>query len=207
MSIIAVLDLVKLSKVKMHGLARYCPQFPCGSDTVARPPRPRSVRYLLEHRSTCKTYTSGDTPLAALYRMYEFFLLADTVRLREEIEDFYERSKWPIHKIPDPMDADPERYAVLSVMTCMLMLAVNDKVRHGVPRGGLGVLYSQEQIQRYRRHAKFERQPTWALKVPPLKHVLQIPTAYGQVPKSLKNADHDFWMKNILCYTPHVYFI
>ena len=95
------------------------------SSTSGNLQRPPSVQYLLEHSKHRNAETRGVTPIASLYRMYEFIVLGFTVGLRTEIEWFFNHASWKLSEIPDPDDPDPERYAILAVLPRFLVIAYN----------------------------------------------------------------------------------
>ena len=61
-------------------------------------------------------WTIRDTPLCAVYRLYEIYMTREFVLLRLECEYIWHQSgrKWSLRSIPDPRDPDPARYAMLA---------------------------------------------------------------------------------------------
>lgn len=56
---------------------------------------------LLSQRENLAPFGSVDTPLFALYRLYEHLVLNGTTGLRNELERFW-FNRWPVSSIPDP---------------------------------------------------------------------------------------------------------
>ena len=75
-----------------------------------------------------------DTPLAALYRLYENIMLDQNINMRNELESFWYHNSWAIKEIPDRRDLDPERYAVLACITALLVPSFNYRINLGLPR-------------------------------------------------------------------------
>ncbi|KAL9063251.1 MAG: hypothetical protein Q9157_008333 [Trypethelium eluteriae] len=97
--------------------------------------RSPTVQHILKHRDFRRAYMEGYTPLATLYRIYEYVVLDDVIAYRNEIEDFWDEGpKWPVAGIPDPQDPDPARYAILAVMTLFIHDAFNERIDVGIPR-------------------------------------------------------------------------
>ena len=76
----------------------------------------------------------GDTPLAALYRIYEHIVLDQHIEVRNEIEAFWYHADWAVRDLPDPRDPHPERYACLACIPALLCLAFNKRIELGLPR-------------------------------------------------------------------------
>lgn len=152
-----------------------------------------------------------DTSLFALYRLYEFIVLDKRFAYRNLIEWLWRQHHWKVHDIPDPEDDDPSRYAFLAGVTYLLVKAFNERIANGLRRGK-SPLISMEEIEQARGQPESERPyeqvPSWAEKVPPLEETLVIPTDEGVIleGKEDKRADPDFLCKNILLWTPHIWF-
>ena len=156
-----------------------------------RPPLPPSVPDLINDRSSVgrrHPYRDHpafpgnhfpDSPLASLYRLYEFFVIDRATSFRTEAEWFRENAKWAVHDIPDPKDTDPLRYAILAGLTEVLAFGFNWLVNQGLPRGLL--IYSSEILAAQPK--EFETPPEWALKVAPLAEKVFVPNEKGQVVK------------------------
>jgi hypothetical protein len=150
-----------------------------------------------------------DTPLFALYRLYEHLVLNRTIGLRNELERFWS-NRWPVSSIPDPHDhSEPARYAVLACIPALMMLAFNNRIALGIPRHADATI-SLEEIKAYRNEEKvYESVPEWTLKVKPLEEVLKIPHDGGETLKWFddERASRQLREKNILCWQPHIHFI
>src|SRR5712664_3036048 len=99
------------------------------------------------------------TPLESLYRMYEhIFCINNSSGLYSEIEFFFNHSDWKVSDIPDPVDPDPTRYAIVSAIPHLLIEYVNKK---GLP---------------------LETVPSWCAHVPKLNKILVIHNSGGKRP-------------------------
>ncbi|KJF61169.1 uncharacterized protein CIMG_11548 [Coccidioides immitis RS] len=150
-----------------------------------------------------------DTPLFALYRLYEHLVLNRTTGLRNELERFW-FNKWPVSSIPDPQDhSEPARYAVLACIPALMALAFNKRIELGIPRRADAIM-SMEEIEKYRNEERvYEQVPQWTLSVKPLQAILKIPHDGGETLESFddKRASPQLREKNILCWQPHIHFI
>ncbi|KAF4994790.1 hypothetical protein FDECE_12995 [Fusarium decemcellulare] len=164
-----------------------------------RPPPPRE---LLTHRThyelpllNRRVDPNEDSPIYALYRIYEHLVLDQHLELRNEIEGFWYHADWAVVDIPDPCDPDP------------------DRIEMGLPREAPPV-FNQDMLDQWRaQERKFESAPLWTDKVPQLDEVLIIPHWDNQerdfIPlKSFDcaEASKEFTNKNILVWHPHVHF-
>ncbi|KAF8217067.1 hypothetical protein K438DRAFT_1430096, partial [Mycena galopus ATCC 62051] len=117
-----------------------------------------------------------DTAVASFYRIYEFAVLHDNIRFRNEIEYFCHRP-WPISSLPDPHDFDPERAAFLAALTRILCESFNDRIVRGLPRNAPAYI---EDFAALRAQPKvFETPPAWAERTPPLDRPLRIDAREG----------------------------
>jgi hypothetical protein len=152
-----------------------------------------------------------DSSLYGLYRLYEFIILDKVFDYRNALEAFWRQHQWAIQAIPDPKDSSPERYAFLAGCTYLLARSFNQRVKLGLQRG-MPSLITPEEAEEARNvpdHLRrYESVPEWAMSVPALATTLVIPTHDGVVLESHsdKRADPDFLAKNILLWTPHIYF-
>ncbi|KAG5918109.1 hypothetical protein E4U42_006993 [Claviceps africana] len=152
-----------------------------------------------------------DSPLFALYRLYEFIVLDRHLDYRNALEYFWRRHIWKLEDIPDPQDDDPERYAFLAGCTCLLARSFNQRVELGLRRENPPLITPEEAetARNVPSHLRpWERVPKWAEKVAPLKDTLFLPTHEGETIKDQHDprADPDFKAKNILLWTPHIFF-
>ena len=90
------------------------------------------------------TPRSSLTPLGSLYRMYEYVVYDHVLGLRTEIEFFFNHSHWKVAKIPDPVDSDPKRYAIISVIPHLLVKAFNRLIERGLPRDAPAIIMGDE---------------------------------------------------------------
>ena len=152
-----------------------------------------------------------NSSLYALYRLYEYILLDNVIAYRNLLEWFWRQSQWSVHDIPDPQDREPTRYAFLSGVTYLMVRSYNARVKLGLVRDA-STLLSMEEVEANRTRPDeervYERVPEWAGKVPPLADLLRIRTHEGVTldDRDDKRADEDFLAKNILLWTPHIYF-
>jgi hypothetical protein len=182
------------------------------------PPGPRDLlqgrlKYegpLLERRVDTET----DTPVKALYRMYEHIMLDQSLEIRNEFEAFWFRSGWKVSEIPDPRDPDPERYAVVACIPALLCLAFNKRIELGLPRDAPAI-FTRDQLEEWRsRGREYEMEPEWTEGVPQLDQRLAIPHWDNDkrefVPldaSETTKASKEFAKKNILIWQPHIHFI
>jgi hypothetical protein len=154
-----------------------------------------------------KRNSPTDTPLASLYRLYHFIVTDDTIELRNELEFFFNRAEWPVNAIPDPKDTDPQRYAILAVLTALMCRAFNRLIAKGLPRDAPPIVSDWETLAAQPRI--LEEVPQWAKEVPALETRLDIPDEKDVFldgpgdPKACK----EFLAKNILIEEPHIYFV
>ncbi|KAL8786513.1 MAG: hypothetical protein Q9213_002740 [Squamulea squamosa] len=156
-----------------------------------------------------------NSPLFALYRLYEAIVLDRNIDMRNEIEWFWRKRDWPVRDIPDPQDTDPARYAVLASIPSLIIQAYNRLIDLGLPREAPGIMTNEQFEEMKQRPKLFEEAPEWAIKVPPLDKVLKIPhRAHGYTGPWETVDDWDdvrasvpFKMKNILIWEPHIFFL
>jgi hypothetical protein len=87
-----------------------------------------------------------DTPLSSLYRLYHFIVTDDTTELRNELEFFFNRAQWPVNAIPDPKDTNPQRYAILAVLTALMCRAFNRLIEKGLPGNAPPIVHDFEAL-------------------------------------------------------------
>lgn len=109
-----------------------------------------------------------DTPLRAIYRLYETFMTQEFVLLRLECEYMWRQlgQKWSISSIPDPCDPDPIRYAMLASIVEELAEAFNWRLKHGQRRNGKHVSRTMENPW---PQYDPEVTPPWTASVPPIQ--------------------------------------
>lgn len=155
-----------------------------------------------------------DTPLDALYRLYEHIMLDQNIEMRNELEAFWFHCDWKVCEIPDPKDPDPERYAVLAVIPTLLVLAFNKRIELGLPRHAPPIFTYDELDQWKREERKLEKEPDWVDGVIGCENQLAIPHWNNDQKKfiTLSNLDdpgvsEEFAQKNILTLKLHIHFI
>jgi len=155
-----------------------------------------------------------NSPLTALYRIYEHIMLDQHIEIRNELEAFWFQSDWKVCDIPDPKDPDPERYAVLSCIPLLLCLAFNKRIELGLPRNAPPI-FTHDQLDEWRaKERQYETAPPWIEAVPSLEQTLTIPHWDNSkrdfvALDSLEDerASKQFAAKNILIWQPHIHFI
>lgn len=171
---------------------------------------PPTVAWLLAHRAERlgrRAQFQGRTPTASLYRMYEYLVVGYTVGLRTEIEFFFNQPTWAVAAIPDPMDPDPERYAILAVLPFYLVKAFNRLIERGLPRDSPAIIASpavEEELRR--REVILEEEPSWVAQVPALQQTLIIPDEFDKEPEENARSKR-FLDMNIVAEEPHVLFV
>jgi hypothetical protein len=148
-----------------------------------------------------------DTPLAALYRLYEHIMLDQNIEMRNELESFWFQPHWPVHAIPDPHDPDPERYAVLAVIPALLVSAFNKRIDLGLPRDAQPI-FTMDQFDEWRAgERERERVPEWTKGVAGCEQVLRIPHWDNEVRDFVtidgfddERASREFAEKNVLVW-------
>lgn len=141
-------------------------------------------------------------------------MLDQNIQMRNELEAFWFKREWKISDLPDPNDSSAERYAVLSCIPSLLVLAFNKRIELGLPRDAPSI-FTHDQLDQWRaQERKYEREPEWVSTVPRLGITLAIPHWDDDQSKFvvLENFDDwrasmDFARKNVLIYQPHIHFI
>ncbi|KAH6612922.1 hypothetical protein B0J18DRAFT_470273 [Chaetomium sp. MPI-SDFR-AT-0129] len=183
--------------------------------TVTTPPPPLSptaptVSWLLAHRNeriTQSALTKGQTPLASLYRMYEYLTIGHIKALRSEIERFFNHPSWAVSAIPDPADPDPQRYAILAGIPSLLVTAFNRLIERGLPRGSPSIITGVEMEEELRRRpVVLETEPAWVGRVPALREVLVLPGPGGEVAEGEERYGRLLRL-GVVVGTPHVLFV
>lgn len=152
-----------------------------------------------------------DSPLFALYRLYEFIVLDGVFDYRNTLEAFWRRREWPVQEIPDPGDQDAQRYAFLAACTYLVVRSFNQRVKLGLRRDNPPLITPEEAdaARNVPDHLRqWEAVPDWAANAAPLADTFVLPTHDGVIldDKGDPRADPDFLAKNILLWTPHIFF-
>lgn len=152
-----------------------------------------------------------DSSLFGLYRLYEVIVLDKVFAYRNALEMFWRQKTWALKDIADPKDDDPERYAFLAGCTYLLARSFNQRIKLGLSRQMPAILL-HEQVEELRNQPdhlrQYEQVPEWAQAAKPLEETMFIPTHDGELltGKDDKRADPDFLEKNIVLWTPHIFF-
>ncbi|MCJ1249723.1 hypothetical protein MMC30_006949 [Trapelia coarctata] len=168
-----------------------------------------SLDVLMERLYATPPGVPHDTPLYALYRIYEHLVLNRSLSLRNEFEYFW-FARWPLASIPDPEDyACPERYAVLACIPHLLLEAFNRRIELGLPRHAEAIMTREEMDEYQGAERVYEMAPEWTGRVPACGEVLVIPHEDGEVLEGFadERASWQLREKNILCWQPHIHFI
>ncbi|KAG8417598.1 hypothetical protein J3459_006532 [Metarhizium acridum] len=153
-----------------------------------------------------------DSPLYALYRLYEWIMVDDVIHMRNELEMFW-WARWPVSSIPDPGEqGDPERYAVLACIPALIVESFNERNEQGLRRQEPhSILSLEEQLQWAATPKIVESEPSWTKTVPPLQKLLHIPHSQPYTPQLTTLDDPQacpaFKKRNILAIRPHIHFI
>ncbi|KAF8122664.1 hypothetical protein EV363DRAFT_1182140 [Boletus edulis] len=148
-----------------------------------------------------------DSPSASLYRIYAFFVLGWTTAFRNELEYFCcSHPDWRVSALPDPVDPDPTRYAVLAVLTRLMCASFNRRIELGLPRDAPAIITDFAALRA--RPKLYERPPEWADRVVPLEEEVFIPDAEGkQLAEDDPEVSEEFRTMNIIVHMPHIYFV
>ncbi|KAJ7067254.1 hypothetical protein C8F01DRAFT_663388 [Mycena amicta] len=130
-----------------------------------------------------------DTAAASFYRIYEFAVLHDNLRFRNEIEYFCHR-QWPIASLPDPCDFDAERLAFLAALTRILCASFNARIEMGLHRDVPAYITNWEELRA--RPKIWETPPLWAEATPALERQLRIGGTLEDDPQLSSHADGDY---------------
>ena len=144
-----------------------------------------------------------DTPLYALYRLYDYFVVDHVTGYRNQLEYFWKQRTWAVSKVPDPRDDDAARYAFLSCVPALIVRAFSARIKLGLA-GDTPAIISPEQAKELRSRPEsskmYESVLTWTKTVPPLLEPLFIRSHDDVVMDGLDDprVDRDFKTKNIL---------
>ena len=148
-----------------------------------------------------------DTPSAAFYRIYEFFVLGWTTAFRNELEYFCcSHPDWSISALPDPADSDPMRYSVLSVLTRLMCASFNRRIELGLPRDAPPIIIDFAALRA--RPKVYETPPEWAERVVALEEKVSLPNAEGKkLAENDPEVSEEFRVMNIIVQMPHIHFV
>ncbi|KAK7042433.1 hypothetical protein R3P38DRAFT_2890448 [Favolaschia claudopus] len=115
------------------------------------------------------TFCARDTPLRALYRLYECTVDYDANEMMLDSQYwFHQQAHWRLVEVPDPEDPDPTRYAVIASLVEDLVDSFNYKIKLGLRRG---ITFERPWLIKDFKddpHPPFECAPLWTSRVGPL---------------------------------------
>ena len=129
------------------------------------PPPPEQIlakrfeysQLLRERRYRIPADSHADTPLFALYRLYECFVVDNVTGYRNALEYFWRQHDWILADIPDPKDhGSPSRYAFLACTVLLLVECFNEKIKLGSARDAPAIM-TPEQAEAYRTKPESEK--------------------------------------------------
>ncbi|KAF3480028.1 uncharacterized protein GIQ15_07004 [Arthroderma uncinatum] len=125
----------------------------------------------LKNLQAVPVWRSRDTPLRSIYRLYEAVMAGeeyfDVIGYETEYFWYQDRRSWEPHRIPDPADPDPIRYAILASIAEALVFALNWRLSIGMRRNG-NHIYRQHGSDPYPPYDPLPM-PSWTRDVPPVK--------------------------------------
>ncbi|KAF7717534.1 Uncharacterized protein PECH_005462 [Penicillium ucsense] len=159
-------------------------------------------------------WRSRDTPLRALYRIYEAVVAREFYAIGSEVEYFWYQSgrKWAVHRIPNPRDRDPVRYAILACVAEELAQAFNWRMSLGMRRDKNKHIYRQTFEDSLPSFVP-EIAPSWAKVVPPIDAALlgEFPRDFldrmGRLVLEEGGENPIFARRNVVMDTGHFYTI
>ncbi|PGH29217.1 hypothetical protein GX50_08052 [[Emmonsia] crescens] len=122
----------------------------------------------LKNLQAIPIWCSRDTPLRSLYRLYEAIMAGDDMYavIQYELEYFWYQSGrlWELHRIPDPRDSNPIRYAIIACIVEAMPASFNFKLSIGMRRDENNVDPTESGYAPYEPVAG----PMWTKHVPPV---------------------------------------
>ncbi|KAJ3500962.1 hypothetical protein NLJ89_g9557 [Agrocybe chaxingu] len=112
-------------------------------------------------------FRKRDTPLRAIYRLYEWLCTNSDSEIMQEAWYFFNlQPTWVLKDIKDPKDPDPFRYAILAAVVELLALSFNKKIKLGMRRGitnkkPLMIFEFKKDL-----NPPYEEAPLWCAEVP-----------------------------------------
>lgn len=153
----------------------------------------------------------ADTPLYALYRLYEYFVVDHVTGYRNQLEYFWRQRSWAVRDIPDPKDEDPTRYAFLACVPALLVRSFNERIKLGLARDTPAII-SPEEAEELRTRPEssksYDELPEWTKNVPALSETLVMPSHDDIMMEGFDDPRASDWFKpkNILTWGPHIHF-
>ncbi|KAG9002225.1 hypothetical protein FRB94_004040 [Tulasnella sp. JGI-2019a] len=181
----------------------------------------------------CRTGPPTDTPLKSLYRLYQFFVVGWTTAARAEMRYFWQQESWLLIDIPDPLDVDEIRYAIVAVLVRVLCKEFNGfRIERGLARGSAittsppsaagpageqsvspTTLSNTDETHVDAKTApimegKIEAVPAWVSAVPRVTEKgggwVRLPGVRGVPDEHDQGLSEDFWVAGILVEEPHL---
>ncbi|KAJ5098735.1 hypothetical protein N7532_005736 [Penicillium argentinense] len=157
-------------------------------------------------------WRARDTPLRSLYRLYEAIVAREFYAIGPEVEYFFYQSRrsWAIHRIPDPEDHDPVRYAILACIAEELALAFNWRMGLGMRRDKTKHIY-RKTFDDLLPPFVAEIAPGWTRRVGPIDVDLledfpaELRDAAGRLVLEEGGENPNFADRNIVTDTGHFY--
>src|SRR5438445_9243247 len=72
-----------------------------------------------------KLFRVRDTPIVALYRLYECTCIRDEISIVNEVMYIFYHNDWLLEDFPDPKDGNKARYTVLAAIMASLVRGFN----------------------------------------------------------------------------------
>lgn len=180
------------------------PNLPPSVDELLAEPSSVRRRHPRRYHPSLRNNNFPDTALASLYRLYEFYIIDDTISFRNEIEWFWHRHDWQVHAIPDPSDTDPLRYALLGGLTEILCQSFNRLINLGLPRDSPPIVEDFAALAA--RPKVLECPPEWLANIQPLPEPVFVPNGKGER-VAAEDSSLVFRKWNIFIEHPHSYFV
>ncbi|KAJ5677800.1 uncharacterized protein N7477_003433 [Penicillium maclennaniae] len=166
----------------------------------------------LANMSSVPIWRARDTPLRALYRIYEAMVAREPYAIGPQVEYFFyqnERS-WKVSQIPDPCDCDPVRYAILACVAEELARAFNWRMSVGMRRDKRKHIY-RKTFEDLLPPFVAETAPRWTRAVPAFdpECITDLPgelvDAQGRLVLEEGGENPSFAERNIVTNTGHFY--
>ena len=140
------------------------------------PPPQEIISYKSEYMASIRARkyrvpkgVTADTPLYALYRLYEFLVVDHVTGYRNQLEFFWKRRSWAVRDIPDPKDEDPARYTFLACVPALIVSSFNERIKLGLARDTPAII-SPEEAEELRTtpesSKRYEELPEWTKRCP-----------------------------------------
>ncbi|KAJ5379087.1 hypothetical protein N7509_012206 [Penicillium cosmopolitanum] len=172
----------------------------------------RKAQADLTNMRSIPLWRARDTPIRSLYRLYEALVAREFYAIGPEVEYFFYQSRraWAIHRIPDPQDQDPVRYAILSCIAEELALAFNWRMSLGMRREKSKHIY-RKSFDDLLPPFTAEAAPIWTKRAQPIDADLlvgfpaELLDASGRLVLEEGGENPNFAERNIVTDTGHFY--